>query len=239
MIFESYYTVGIRDISKENEATNKAILSYFEDVACKHSDSVGFGIKDIYNTNVVWVLMDWKLKVIRRPIYGQTIKVTTWSRKIEKCHAYRDFATYDGQGNLLAVATSKWVLLEANTRKIQKVTEEIGGRYQTEKLEHVFDEELDKMNEPEKIDSSLQLKVRKTDIDINNHVNNLNYLDLAYEILPIEIYNKNFKNIRIMYKHQISPEDVININHCHAENKEVITINSLDGKKLHAIIELY
>jgi len=117
MIFEKNYTVGNRDIGNDHKATNKAMLKYLENIACKHSDEVGYGINTIEETKVVWILLDWKFKVIERPVYGQTIKVRTWSRKMEKCSAYRDFQVLDEKENILAIATTKWVLLDANTRK--------------------------------------------------------------------------------------------------------------------------
>ena len=210
MIFEKTYTVGNRDVGKTNKATNKAMLKYLENIACSHSDVVGYGINTIEQTGVVWILLDWKFKVIERPIYGQTIKVKTWSRKMEKCYAYRDFEIYDENQNKIAIATTKWVLLDANTRKIQRISEEIGAKYNQENKQ-VFEEEIEKIHEPENEEISIELKTRRTDIDINNHVNNLNYLDFALEVLPEEVYNQDLKNIRITYKHQTEPGETINI----------------------------
>ena len=33
--------------------------------------------------------------------------------------------------------------------------------------------------------------IQRRDIDINQHMHNLSYLDMAYEILPDNIYNNN------------------------------------------------
>lgn len=239
MIFEKNYTVGNRDVGKTNKATNKAMLKYLENIACCHSDKVGYGINTINETKVVWILLDWKFKVIQRPIYGQTIKVKTWSRKMEKCYAYRDFEIYDENENIIAIATTKWVFLDADTRKIQRIPEEIGFKYQQETEKHVFEEEIEKMHEPENEEVSIQLKTRRTDIDINNHVNNLNYLDFALEVLPEEIYNQDLKNIRITYKHQTEPGETVNISYTKKEEKNIITIKTIDKANLHAIVELW
>lgn len=239
MIFEKEYTVGSRDIGSGNKASNKAILKYLENIACKHSDEVGYGINTIEQTNSVWILLDWKLEVIERPIYGQTIKVRTWSRKMEKCCAYRDFEVFDENGSKLARATTKWVLLEADTRKIQRIPEDMGLKYKSEPERHAFEEEIDKLHEVENVDISIQLKTRRTDLDINNHVNNLNYLDLAYEILPDEIYNKDLKNVRMTYKHQTNPRETVNISYAKQAEKNIITIKTEDKKELHAIVELW
>lgn len=239
MIFEREYKVGNRDIGKNNKATNKAMLKYLENIACKHSDEVGYGINDREETKSVWILLDWKFKVIERPIYGQNIKVITWSRKMEKCCAYRDFEIYDENKKLLAIATTKWVLLDADTRKIQRISEEIDKKYKSEPEKYVFEDEIEKIKEPDNIQTSLKLKVRRTDIDINNHVNNLNYLDFAYEILPDEIYNQDINNIRITYKHQTKPGETINISYTRKEEKNIVVIKTENNEELHSIIELW
>ena len=239
MIFEKEYTVGSRDIGKDNKATNKAMLKYMENIACSHSDSVGQGINEIELTKAVWILLDWKFQVIERPTYGQTIKVRTWSRKMEKCCAYRDFEIYGQNEKILAIATTKWVLLNADTRKIQRISEEIANKYESEQEKYVFKDEIEKMHEPENEEVSINLKVRRTDIDINNHVNNLNYLDLAYEVLPLEIYNKDIRNVRITYKHQTEPEEIVNISYTTQEDKNIITIKTENKAQLHAIVELW
>ena len=239
MIFEKHYTVGNRDVGNNNKATNKAMLKYLENIACRHSDEVGYGINTIEETKVVWILLDWKLKVIERPKYGQTIKVRTWSRKMEKYYAYRDFEICDEKDNIIAIATTKWVLLGADTRKIQRIPEELVSKYEQETERHVFENEIEKLQEQEKNEYSMEVKTRRTDIDINNHVNNLNYLDLAYEILPDEIYKKDINNVRITYKHQIKPRKMVNIAYVKQDEKNIITIKTQNKEQLHAIVELW
>ena len=239
MIFEKYYTVGNRDIGSNNKATNKAMLKYLENIACRHSDEVGYGINTIKETKVVWILLEWKFKVIERPLYGQTIKVKTWSRKMEKIYAYRDFEIYDENEKILAVATTKWVLLDADTRKIQRIPEELVDKYEQELEKHVFEDEIEKLYESENKEHSVEVKIRRTDIDINNHVNNLNYLDLAYEILPDEIYKKDMNNVRITYKHQIRPRETVNIGYTRQNENNIVTIKTQREDELHAIVELW
>lgn len=239
MIFERIYTIENRDIESSYKATNKALLKYLENVACKHSNEVGYGINNIEKTKVVWILLDWKFKVIERPQYGQTIKVRTWSRKMEKCSAYRDFEVYDENEKLLVIATTKWAIIDLETRKIKRMSEELAKEYKSEPERSVFKEEIEKLHEPETEEKSIQLKTRRTDIDINNHVNNLNYLDLAYEILPEEIYKQDLKNIRITYKQQTIPGETVSVSYTNQEGKNIITIKTQDKSNLHAIVELW
>ena len=105
MIVENEYTVKLSEIDKNNKVTNKAILSYLEDIGGKHSNIAGYGILDIPKTHLTWLLLEWKMQVIRRPNYDEKIKVTTWSKDSVKCYAYRDFNIYEAQGNVIVRAT--------------------------------------------------------------------------------------------------------------------------------------
>ena len=67
MFVENEYTIKLSDIDKNNKATNKAILSYLEDVGGKHSNIAGFGILDIPRTHLTWLILEWNVQVIRRP----------------------------------------------------------------------------------------------------------------------------------------------------------------------------
>lgn len=240
MKFEREYLVGVKDVGINNQMTNFAFLSFLEEIASTHSNLVGYGINDIETKKKVWLLMDWKLEVYKRPKYSDTLKIKTWARTLEKLsfYSYRDFEVFNGNEKV-AIATSKWVLFDLETNKISKITEDIMNLYNGEK-DQVFEEkDILKIKEPEEQDLKLKYEVKRADIDINKHMHNLNYLKLAYEVLPEEIYfSGEKKKVRIMYKHQILLGDKINCYYTKQENKDIITIKKEDSKILNAIIEL-
>ena len=148
MIVENEYRIKLSDINRENKATNKAILSYLEDVGGKHSDFAGYGIMDIPQTHLSWILIEWKLQVIRRPNYAEKILARTWSKEGLKYYAYRDFEVVDEQGNVIVKAISRWVLVNIETGKMERITDEILSKYQPESNKCVFeDETFDKIKE--------------------------------------------------------------------------------------------
>ena len=80
---EHDFHMTIRDIDKDTNLSNKAILTYFEDIGGYCSDKAGFGLKQILDTKLSWVLLHWKFKVIRRIKYDEeTFKIKTWSRGV-------------------------------------------------------------------------------------------------------------------------------------------------------------
>lgn len=240
MIYKEKFKIGLKDIWKGNEVSNKAILEYLEDVAAYHSDSVGYGINTSDTTQLTWLLLDWKVKVIRRPEYGQNLDIHTWSRYIIKCYAYRDFEIYDENHNLCVIASSKWLLINNRTRKIAKVEPEVASKYESETEKSVFQEkEIEKIKLPINYKSSIIYQTKRKDIDVIGHMHNLYYLDLAYEALPEEVYKERpFDEVRVMYKKEIKLGDTVICKYAYEEEKHIVVIQSEDEKLLHAIVEL-
>ena len=99
-------------------------------------------------THLTWILLDWKVQVIRRPNYAEKILARTWSKEGLKYYAYRDFEVVDEQGNIIVKAISRWVLVNIETGKMERITDEILSKYQPESNKCVFeDETFDKIKE--------------------------------------------------------------------------------------------
>ena len=204
MIYTENFKMSLKDIGKQNKIKNRAILEILENIAGYQSDYVGFGANETVKTKIAWVLLDWKLEVIKRPTYGQTLQVKTWGRNMNKFFTYRDYEIYDENNELCIIATSKWTLLNIKKRKMVRLTEELIEKYKPEEKSVFLDEKLDKIKIPTKFISNIKYKVIRKDIDLNKHMHNLYYLDLAYEALPEDVYAKRpFDNVRITYKKEI------------------------------------
>ncbi len=240
MIYKCKYRIGLTDVGMSNLITNKAILKVFENAGGMHSELVGYGLNNIEKTGLSWVLLGWKVKVINRPKYNTEIEIHTWARDSNKISTYRDFEIYDERGNLLIIATSKWILVDLNKEKMVELSPEIINLYQKEEKCVFEDRTIQKLKEPNLYSNQISYPILRSDIDINNHVHNLYYLDFAYEALPENVYrSKECNNIEIMYKKQIKLGDKIICKYSKEENSNFVTIKSDDNKILHAIIKLY
>jgi len=241
MQFKREYFIGAREIGINNKITNYGILAFLEDIAGIHSDNVGYGVKDIAEKKKAWILMDWKLQVIKRAGFGEKLIVKTWAKTMNKpqFYTYRDFEVYNEQEELIAIATSKWVFLDIEKERISKIDLEVLKLYNPDDKCVFGVEEIEKINIPEKFESFTEYQVKRFDIDVNRHMHNLNYLNLAYEALPEEIYNtQEFNNVRVTYKHQIKLEDNVKCYYSKSNGVHTVVIKNEDESVIHAIVEL-
>ena len=239
-IYSEIFKVTLPDVGENNCLTNKGILRMLQEIACTNSATCGFGVNDTHSTGLGWIILNWKLKVFSRPIWNTKLKINTWSSSQSLLFFTRDFEVFDEDDNLIAIATSKWVLFDLKKGSLAKITDDFKAMYK-EVDKHVFNTStIGKLKEPENSQMVCEYTVQKRDIDTNHHVNNLIYLDLAYEVLPNDIFfNTDFKNVEIMYKHEAKLGDTLHL--FYAENKDstFITIKNISNDKLHCIIKLY
>ena len=236
MFVSQDYIIGFRDIDSEYKLTPKALLGFFEDTAGIHSSKIGYGLLDISKTNFTWFLISIKVKILNYPSYGEKITVTTWSNGKNKLYAFRDYEAKNEDGEVIAIASSKWLPIDTKTLSIIKLTDEIYTKYEIED-KFVFEEEINnKIKEPKSYLISKDYTITKAMIDMQNHVHNTYYMNFILEILPKEYESKKIKDLEILYKNQIFYNEKVKILFSHEEDDYYVVIKSEDESKLHSII---
>ena len=238
-VFEYDFEIQYADIDSKYHLTVYALLKYLQEVATIHASVLNYGLYDTPRIRTVWLLLDWKLQVISRPAWHQKIHIKTWPSKNDLSSCYRDFEVYDDTGKCICIATSKWVLFDLKKGSLAKITDDFKAMYK-EVNKHVFDTSIiEKLKEPQNSQMFCEYIVQKRDIDTNHHVNNLIYLDLAYEVLPNDIFfNRDFKNVEIMYKHEAKLGDILHLFYTENTDCTFVTIKNNSNDKLHCIIKL-
>lgn len=240
-IYTKKFNVNFSDVGENNELTNKGILRLMQEISGIHSDLFGYGVNDTSKTGLAWIILNWKLKVFSRPIWNTEVTLKTWAKWEKHIYSCRDIEMYDDKNNLIAIATSKWILFDITSNSIFKPTPQIKELFPNVN-KSVFKEELiDKLKEPEDSSFVTEYTVQRRDIDTNHHVNNLYYLDYAYEALPLDVFkNIDFSNVEIMYKHQATLANTLSLFCSHSsDNEYIITIKDKSDGTLHAIVKLY
>ena len=236
MIFENKYRVGIEDVDRDNLITSKAILRMFEDMACFHAASLGHDPISVVEMGFAWVLANWQIKILKRCVYGTTLNVKTWPKKFEKITTLRDYEITDESGDVVAIGTSRWFIIDIKTRRPIRISEEYAKPY-LPLTENDAIEKMDKIEEPEEYKYKKEYIVCRRDIDSNMHMHNINYLDVALEIIPEEVFENNkFDEISIEYKKELMYKDKVDCYYCEKNGKNIVMMKTDD--KVNAIISL-
>ena len=144
------------------------------------------------------MLLDWKMKVIKRPKYNDDIKAETWSRKVERLYAYRDFHLKDKEGNIIAIGTSIWIFVDTDRRKPVRLTANIADLYESETDKNVFPEKVEDI-ECEDYLFKKDYYIQRRDIDINEIIEiikntSIEYIDAVFQTKQAI---NNLKNLKL------------------------------------------
>lgn len=242
MIYTENVKIPLKDINNDLTITDRGILEIFENVSSHHSDMIGYGVTSRNENGFTWILMDWNVKVLKRPKYGENIWVSTWARyingELKKAYTYRDFEAINESGEVCIIATSKWVVINTETRRIIHIDENIMRAYGLEDKSVFEEQELEKLKEPKEFIFESEYIVKRSDVDFVSHVHNLYYIDLAYNALPENVYNlKPFSQVRIAYKKEIKLGDKIKCKYTKQNEMHIVCIFD-EQDKLHSMITL-
>lgn len=239
-VYEHIYTIDYIDIDENNRLTTRNFIKYMQEIAGSHSSSVGYGLDDLMKVNMAWIILNWRIKIFSRPKCKDRIIIKTWVSKFDKIYSFREFEVYDEHNNLIAIASSKWVLKNHSTKTIVRITPEIVNAYDCIN-KSVFEDDLDKkVIVPESVDNYYEYIIQRRDIDTNHHVNNLYYIDFAYEALPDEVYNNIlFSNVEIFYKKEIRYKEKIVCCYSFCDGQHIVAIKNEDLSQVHAVVKFW
>lgn len=203
-MFEMSRTVNCSNIGEDGNARNSAIVDFLQDCSIFHLDSHPVMSPFFREENCVMFLVSRQIDIIRRPSYGEKILVRTWTYELKRMYGYRNTIIYDEKGQPLVKSIASGAFMDNNSQRPRKVPQELVDRV---KLYPKLDVEY----LPRKIslpDSEPEvyppLHIMKCYIDMNHHVNNARYIDIADEYLP---EGADISRMRIEYKKPLKRTD--------------------------------
>ena len=231
------FFIGLQDVGTGNHITNKALIEALSNTANVHGLMVGqsTGEKDI--SHLTWIVLNWKLVVYRRPGACESIEVVTWGQSYKGLQAGRDYDVYDGNGEIIARATSNWVAINPDTgRPIKLRPEQIEG-YKMESEHLNFEGFTFARQAPDlPLVNSMDFKVIKSMIDMNGHVHNSSYLDLAEEVIPENFDGVLFDDIEICYRKEIKPKETVRLEYLSDGVTHCVIIRDISDDSVHSVI---
>jgi len=206
---EKEYEIHYYEVDKWKRVLPTSIMDYFSDICTMQSDSRGITLDYMADNNIAWILYKWDINIKRYPLYGETVKVITIPYSFRKFYAYREFKVVDASGEVVITADSMWFLIDTVRRRPLKVPETMFEAFGIGPDENTA-LEIRKIEPPEECDLTKEFNVRYSDIDTNQHVNNVKYAAWILEAVPLNIIlDYTLKNINITYEKETFYGDMI------------------------------
>ncbi len=211
MKFKLAKTIDYFSIDSSWKMTIAALSQQLQQAAIFHSRSVGLDLDHlIKEKSSGWVLNRIHMDVYRYPVYNELLETITWTRCVKGIKSQREFEVFSGKEKL-AAASSVWILVDIQKRKIKRIPTEMEGLYTiTEDVALVPKPEDWKAHSNFHPDFKMDISIRHTDYDPLGHVNNTVYFSFI-ETLISGLTSKTplISSIKIQYYKEISIDNQV------------------------------
>ena len=219
--FSKDYTITCYEADANQLMRPTAMLDLMQEAANVNASTLGFGYDEMMNSNTAWVLSRIHVKFNNTPKWRDEVNLKTWHKGVSKLFYLRDFILSDKEGNPMVLATTSWLIIDMNTRRLVRNSD----LALSDTAMHAIETPADKVVVPVDIEPELVRKhpVTWSEIDTNGHVNNVKYAVWAIDAVKQEdIKERPLKELLINYDAEVMPGDVVKISRVRQETEEGI-----------------
>lgn len=224
--------VRYSETDSNEKLTLAGITDYFQDCGTFQSEELGLGVKYLQKSHMAWMLSAWQIVVEEYPRLCDEITIGTFPYGFRGFLGYRNYVMDRSDGKRMAYANAVWTLLNTDTMKPAKATEEMMNKY-------VLSEKLSMEYAPRKIAGAVSgrweesFAVKRHHLDSNHHVNNSQYIKMASQFIPEDV---QIVQMRAEYKRQAVLGDMILPNIAEQDSRYIISLCGSD-REPYAVTE--
>lgn len=222
------------DIDQGARMSLSGIMNALQDCVNINSESIGKGIDYLLKTRRTWFAINWYIEINRYPKMFEDVLVKTWPYDFTSSMGYRNVIIEDETGQVIVAADSIWTLVDLDSGRPIRITEEDSAGYDLEE-KYPIENPGRKIKLPKEFQLLDTVSVKKSDIDYNGHMSNGKYIQLADEYIPVESHPGK---IRVEYKSQSRYGELLEIYKASEEDKTIIKIQGKEDGSVKAVVEL-
>lgn len=219
------FTIPCYDTDAAWRLKPASFMNFAQEAAGRHAVYLGFGYDDLIKTNTAWILSRVHVEFPDTPKWREDITLTTWHKGLNRLFFLRDFILTDGQGRERVKATTSWLVLNLETRRL--VREPGLMEEGTVCTDNVIEIPADKVSMPKDIEPEfvMEHRVAYSDIDTNGHTNNAMYMQWAMDAVDYELAsNRPVKEFTINFNHETKAGDTVSIYRTLVEKEDGIYV---------------
>ena len=234
-MYEKEYRILSSDTDAERRLRLSRLFTLFQEASIAHTTELGMGREKTLDRGLLWIVTLQQAEVTRLPFYDERITLLSGPGNTMHLLFPRYYRVEDGAGETIVRASALWALMDCGTRRAI-FPEEFGIEIDGERTG--AEPMLPAAPRSPKDGETDRFTVPYSYVDLNGHMNNTRYLDLAEDRMPAELRSKTVKRIRAEYSLEARLGDEITLRSERADGTFLIAGES-GGRKLFKLDLLY
>lgn len=192
-----------------------AFMDYMQEIAYLAATRLHFGYDELQELHTAWVLSRMHFKFDNPPKWRDTVKLRTWHKGLDGLMFLRDFRMLDMDGKELLTATTSWLVINTETRRLVRSDEILDiVPESTQCPDNAIAESAPKVVVPKTAQKEKVAEhfVTYSDVDIIGHTNNARYMVWAMDCLDYcETSQNQVKEVWINFNKETKPGETVEI----------------------------
>ena len=177
------FAVRAYEMGVGESVTLPALCNYMQEAAGVNAERLGWGIRELQETGLTWMLSRLRVSVLRYAPQHATVTVRTWPSGMKgRLVAKRCFLGLDENGAELFRASSEWLYVNLASQKIERLPETFADLVPPGTPDFELPDIGGKFAHLPSVDGSADVIARRSDLDFNDHVNNVHYVEWMMEV---------------------------------------------------------
>ncbi len=185
-----------KDVDLYRRLRLSRLFELLQEASIRHTEQLGMGREKTLDKGLLWVVTMQRCEIGRLPEYDERITLTSWPGATMHVFFPRYYRVADERDNTLLSASALWMLVDEKTRKMVFPDEwgvEIAGV--TTGREIRLPSGLKKLPCTEEADFTVPFSY----VDLNGHMNNTRYFDLAEDHIPAAAAGRRLRAVSTEY----------------------------------------
>ena len=187
-VWKETYPIRTYEVDCRNRLSIPSLFNFMQDAASKHAQALGVSVQRLLAENYTWLLSRIKIKISSHPGINDRIQIATWPSGTQQLFALRDFELRNKNDRIIAAAISAWLVVDVQRRRPVRILPFV-DRLKPLEGHHILPDILDKLPELENRSYEKNFVVRYGDLDVNQHVNNVSFIEWVVEGVPSSLLN--------------------------------------------------
>ena len=195
-VYTRTLTLRNADVDQYRRLRPSVLFSMLQEAAIAHTEALGMGREKTLDRGLLWIVTLQRVSIRRLPVYDETVTLFSWPGKMMHLFFPRYFRMTDAAGEVLLEGSALWSLMDQEKRGVAFPSEhgvEIPG------VVTGWETPLPKPARALPLTGEARFTVPYSYIDLNGHMNNVRYFDLAEDVLPPELHEQRLRALLVDY----------------------------------------
>ena len=206
----SVYQYEYRILSSDTDANRRLRLSrlmtMLQEASIAHTTELGMGREKTLDRGLLWIVTLQQARIARLPEYDEPIRLKSWPGKMMHLLFPRYYRIEDKKGNALVEASALWALMDEKTRRVvfpELYGVKIRGVHTGREIPLPVAPRMPQDGEPS------VFTVPFSYVDLNGHMNNTRYFDLAEDRMPKTLHTRRLCGVQTEYAREAKEDETI------------------------------